>query len=72
MVNNYRIPSLVVGQSITIKCRNNDFRPNRKNKVFKGNVIFVNNRCVIVEGKNYKESFSLSEFNRGDVRLTNE
>ena len=50
---NYKIPLMVVGQVVKIKCQDNEQR-HKKSKVFAGNVIFVNNRCVIIEGENYK------------------
>jgi len=64
----FRIPSLELGQPVKIKCQDSNFEMT-KIKIFEGNIIFVNERYVTVKGENYKESFTLDQFRRGEARL---
>jgi ribosomal protein L19 len=67
---NYKIPSLELGQAVKIICQDTEIK-HKKTKIFKGNIIFINSKYLIVKGENYKESFMLSQFRMGEVRLLN-
>ena len=70
VTDNFKIYIFKIGQVIKIECRDLQWKRG-KSKTFEGDIIFKNNRYITIKGDNYKESFTMEQFKRGEVKLLN-